>query len=34
MRPRFNWEDNIIMNSKEIGCKGVDWMHLNQSSFQ
>jgi hypothetical protein len=27
VRPRFIW-DNIKNNVKEIGCEGVDWIHL------
>jgi len=27
-RPRQRWEDNIIMDTREIGWEGVDWMHL------
>jgi hypothetical protein len=27
-RPRSGWENNIRMNSREIGWEGVDWMHL------
>jgi hypothetical protein len=27
-RLRRKWEDNIRMDLKEIGWKGVDWMHL------
>jgi hypothetical protein len=26
-RPRHRWED-IIMDLREIGWEGVDWMHL------
>jgi hypothetical protein len=25
---RHKWEDNIKMDLKEIGCEGVDWVHL------
>jgi hypothetical protein len=25
---RRRWEDNIIMDLREIGWEGVDWMHL------
>jgi hypothetical protein len=27
-RPRREWEDNIRMDTGEIGWEGVDWMHL------
>jgi hypothetical protein len=27
-RPRIRWEDNIRMYPGEIGCKGMDWIHL------
>jgi hypothetical protein len=29
-RPRHRWEDNIKMDLREIGWKGVDWIHLFQ----
>jgi hypothetical protein len=29
-RPRRRWEDNIKADLKEIGWKGVDWIHLPQ----
>jgi hypothetical protein len=29
-RPRHRWEDNIGIDLREIGCKGVDWIHLTQ----
>jgi len=25
-RPRRRWEDNIIMNLRQIGWEGVDWI--------
>jgi hypothetical protein len=28
------WEDNITVDIKEIGWKGVDWMQLAQNSDQ
>jgi hypothetical protein len=28
------WEDNIRMDLREIGWKGVDWMHLAQDRDQ
>jgi hypothetical protein len=31
-RPRRRWED--IMDLRETGCKGVDWMHLAQDRFR
>jgi hypothetical protein len=33
-RPRRRWKDNIIMNIREIGCGGEDWMHLAQDTDQ
>jgi hypothetical protein len=33
-RPRCRWENNIEMYLKEIGWKGVDWMHLAQNRDQ
>jgi hypothetical protein len=24
------WEDNIRMDTREIGCESVDWIHLSQ----
>jgi hypothetical protein len=29
-RPRRKWEDGIKMNLREIGCRGVQWIHLAQ----
>jgi len=29
-RPRRRWEDNIKMDIQEVGCKGVDWIELDQ----
>jgi hypothetical protein len=29
-RPRHRWEDGIKMDLKEIGCGGVEWIHLAQ----
>jgi len=29
-RPRCRWEDNIKMDLQEVGCGGVDWVHLAQ----
>ena len=25
-RPRLRWDDNIKMDLREVGCKGVDWI--------
>jgi hypothetical protein len=33
-RPRRRWEDNIRMDLRAIGWKGVDWMHLVQDRDQ
>jgi hypothetical protein len=30
MRHRRRWEDNINMNLKESGCRGMDWIELTQ----
>jgi hypothetical protein len=29
-KPRRRWEDNIKTDLREIGWKGVDWIHLDQ----
>jgi hypothetical protein len=29
-RPRRRWEDRIKMDFIEIGCGGVEWIHLAQ----
>jgi hypothetical protein len=29
-RSRHRWEDNIIMDLREMGWEGVDWIHLAQ----
>jgi len=29
-RPRLRWEDNIKKDLKEMGCGGMDWIHLAQ----
>jgi hypothetical protein len=29
-RPRRRWEDGIEMDLREIGCGGVEWIHLAQ----
>jgi hypothetical protein len=31
-RLRCSLEDNIKMDLREIGCKGVDWIHLAQDT--
>jgi hypothetical protein len=33
-RKRGRWEDNTVMDLREIGWKGVDWMHLAQDRDQ
>jgi hypothetical protein len=33
-RLRHKWEGNIRMNLKEIGWKGVGWIHLAQNRDQ
>ena len=27
-RPRRRWEDNIKIDLQEVGCGGMDWIHL------
>jgi len=27
-RPRSRWEDNIKMDTQEVGCGGMDWIKL------
>jgi hypothetical protein len=29
-RPRLRWEDNIKMDIREVGCRGMDWIELAQ----
>jgi hypothetical protein len=29
-RPRHIWEDGIRMDLREIGCGGLEWIHLAQ----
>jgi hypothetical protein len=29
-RPRCRWEDNIMMDLQEVGCRGMDWIELAQ----
>jgi hypothetical protein len=33
-RVRHSSEDNIEMNLKELGCEGVDWIHLSHITIQ
>jgi hypothetical protein len=33
-RPRRRWVDNIIMNLREIGWYGMDWLYLAQDRDQ
>jgi hypothetical protein len=30
-RPRYRWEDNIKMDLREIGWRGMDWIDLAQN---
>jgi hypothetical protein len=32
--PRHRWEDNIIMDVREIKLEGVEWMHVAQVKDQ
>jgi hypothetical protein len=29
-RPRRRWKDNIKMDLREIGCRGMDWINMAQ----
>jgi hypothetical protein len=31
-RPRHRWKDGIKINLREIGCGGVEWIHLAQDT--
>jgi hypothetical protein len=33
-RPRNRWVDNIIVNLRETGLNGMDWIDLTQDSDQ
>jgi hypothetical protein len=33
-RPRRRWKDNIIIDLREIGCGGMDWIDLAQDRDQ
>jgi hypothetical protein len=33
-RPRRKWEDNIKMDLREIGWRGMDWIHVAQDRDQ
>jgi len=33
-RPKHRWENNIRMDLREIGWKGVDWIYLAQDRDQ
>jgi hypothetical protein len=26
--PRHRWEDNIMMDVQEVGCRGIEWIEL------
>jgi len=30
-RPRCRWKDNIRMDLRDIGWKGVEWIHLDEN---
>jgi hypothetical protein len=30
VEPKHRWEYNIKMDSKEVGCENIDWIHLLQ----
>jgi len=29
-KPRRRWNDNIKMDLQEVGCRGMDWIELDQ----
>jgi hypothetical protein len=29
-RPRHIWEDNIKLDLQKVGCRGMDWIELDQ----
>ena len=31
-RPRRRWEDNVRIILKEVGCGGMEWIHLAQDT--
>jgi hypothetical protein len=33
-RPRRNWEDNIIVDHREMGWEGMDWINMDQDRDQ
>ena len=33
-RPRHNWEDNIKVDFREVGCNSGDWMALAEDRDQ
>jgi hypothetical protein len=33
-RPRRRWEDNIIIDLREMGCSSMDWIDLAQDRGQ
>jgi hypothetical protein len=33
-RSKRKWEDNIKMDFRKLGWKGVDWIHLVQDRYQ
>lgn len=33
-KPRHVWKDNIKLGIIEIGCEGMDWIHLAQKRVQ
>jgi hypothetical protein len=33
-RAKSRWEDVVTINLREIGCKGVDWMHMARNRDQ
>jgi hypothetical protein len=30
-RPKHRWEDNIMVDIREVGWWGVDWIHVAQT---
>jgi hypothetical protein len=33
-RHRLRWENNILMDIREIGFEGLDWIHMAQDRYR
>jgi len=33
-KPRRRWEDNIEIDSQEVGCGGVDWIDMIKDKWR